>query len=497
MPDPRRLIVAAGLAIAAAIGISSDAASPRQAPAATEPFPDFSGKWILDGPPGDGPWRPFGSRFTATQTRDALTIQDFVTFAHDIDGAPLPTEIGPSPPRVIKFNVEERTSYQLAPPNLGPTFGMATSEPMSTVTRTGWAGDHLIITSHTVSRTTAPTQTPPVFETRDTDQLVVSFVGRNRMLVEQLRIDDPVPWEVSQYTPVETIRTFYNREGATDVSAWTETPRVSALRKKAEAGDSAAELALGQRYSEGNDVPKDMAAAVSWYRKAATHGSAKAEETLGLLYDDGIGVPKDPTRAAFWYRKAAEHGLASAQLTLGLKYEGPKALGFILPVTDPARPTSEGVPQDFKQATLWLRKAAEQGDATAQYYLADLFTLPGSTHTPDDFVQAVYWHRKAAEQGNQFGLDGLARAYEHGQGVAQDRVEALKWYILEARMAMMGATESFSRDQLKKSLTPQQAAEAQQRADVWLEAFEKRQQKDHKTLSLTQRRNVRGPVEGR
>jgi hypothetical protein len=283
----------------AAFCISSDAAPLRQAPEETEASRNFAGKWILDGPERNGPWSPFGSRFTATQTQTALTISRFTTFTYDPDGpASLTTSIA-SEPEVFTFNAEARQTFQLQPPNLGPTFGLSTTERVSTVTRTGWEGDHLIITSHTVSRTTAPTQTPAVFETRESARLVVSLVGRNRVLVESVRIEDPVPWAVDQYMPLEVRRTFYNREGATDLSAWIETPRVTALRAKAAAGDGAAGFALGKRYAAGNDVPRDMPLAVSWYRNAAAHGSAAAEEALGSLYDEGIGVPRDSTRAVF------------------------------------------------------------------------------------------------------------------------------------------------------------------------------------------------------
>ena len=50
-----------------------------------------------------------------------------------------------------------------------------------------------------------------------------------------------------------------------------------------------------------------------------------------------------------WYRKAAEQGDADAQYNLGISYD-----------------RGEGVPQDYVEAVKWYRKAAEQGDADAQ-----------------------------------------------------------------------------------------------------------------------------------
>ena len=70
---------------------------------------------------------------------------------------------------------------------------------------------------------------------------------------------------------------------------------------------------------------------------------------LGVKYELGKGVPQDDKLAVSWYRKAAEQGEAKAQFLLGGKYfEG------------------KGVAQDKQQALEWYRKAAENGDTKAQ-----------------------------------------------------------------------------------------------------------------------------------
>ena len=74
--------------------------------------------------------------------------------------------------------------------------------------------------------------------------------------------------------------------------------------------------------------------------------------TLGIamIADDcGLGVKEDYAEAVKWYRKAAEQGQAEAQFTLGLFYY-----------------CGNGVKQDYTEAVKWYRKAAEQGDADAQ-----------------------------------------------------------------------------------------------------------------------------------
>jgi len=51
----------------------------------------------------------------------------------------------------------------------------------------------------------------------------------------------------------------------------------------------------------------------------------------------------------------------------------------------------EGVIQDYKQAVKWYRKAAEQGDATAQYNLGVMYD--NGRGVPKDYVMAhMYWN---------------------------------------------------------------------------------------------------------
>lgn len=76
----------------------------------------------------------------------------------------------------------------------------------------------------------------------------------------------------------------------------------------------------------------------------------------------------------------------------------------------------------FEQA----KKAAEQGDALAQYNLG-LHYVDGRGVAKDD-AEAVKWYRKAAEQGNASGQFELGYMYESGRGVAKDEAEATKWY---------------------------------------------------------------------
>jgi len=109
------------------------------------------------------------------------------------------------------------------------------------------------------------------------------------------------------------------------------------------------------------------------------------------------------------YQKAAEQGDAEAQYHLGYCYEYGK-----------------GIAKDETQAVYWYKKAAEQGDADAQLDLGMCYN--NGTGIAKDEVQAVYWYKKAAGQGNVNAQALLGSCYEYGIGIAKDEAQAVYWY---------------------------------------------------------------------
>jgi len=116
-------------------------------------------------------------------------------------------------------------------------------------------------------------------------------------------------------------------------------------------------------------------------------------------------------------RKAAEQGDAAAQFKLGRIYYNGK-----------------GVPKDAAKAVEWWRKAAEQGNADAQ------FNLGVAYHTgegvPKNLVKAIEWYRKAAEQGDAQAQFNLAVAYDKDEGVPKDAAKAIEWYRKAAEQVL-------------------------------------------------------------
>jgi len=77
------------------------------------------------------------------------------------------------------------------------------------------------------------------------------------------------------------------------VAAYGRGDHATAIRllgPLANRGSASAEAMLGTIYALGQGVPKDYAAALTWYRKAAEHGDAKAQNNLGFMYAQGAAA---------------------------------------------------------------------------------------------------------------------------------------------------------------------------------------------------------------
>lgn len=95
--------------------------------------------------------------------------------------------------------------------------------------------------------------------------------------------------------------------------------------------------------------------------------------------DQGSAAYKrgDYATALSWYRKAADQGQALAQYSLGVMYTN-----------------GQGVLPDHATAFSWYQKAAAQGNANAQTSLGAMY------YNGQDYAAAVSWYRKSADQGN-------------------------------------------------------------------------------------------------
>lgn len=162
----------------------------------------------------------------------------------------------------------------------------------------------------------------------------------------------------------------------------------------------------------------------------------KSKSLIMLLvaaYREGLGVEPDAARESYWtgelkyldrlfvqaggdyqplddLRRRAEAGETPAQYQLArqLLIAGPAA--------------------ERKKGLIWLKKAAEGGDAEAQYRLVTYYENQAHLMR-DDPARGTALLRRAAEQNHLRAMGELALAYEKGRnGLAQDFRQAENWY---------------------------------------------------------------------
>ncbi len=146
---------------------------------------------------------------------------------------------------------------------------------------------------------------------------------------------------------------------------------------------------------------------------------------LGEKYYYGRGVPHDYKEAAKYFLKAAQQGEANAQFRLSYMYEH-----------------GMGVEQNYTMALYWFRKFSVQGPKFEQNRIKehDLKLLSqislgdprGQCEYGDiykdqfNYREAIKWYSKAAEQGFADALYKLGRMY--GYGVSHDGTKAIDLY---------------------------------------------------------------------
>ncbi len=168
------------------------------------------------------------------------------------------------------------------------------------------------------------------------------------------------------------------------------------LERAAIAGDLKAQSNIGFLLLEGDLVKRDDEKALFWLSRAAAGGMPQAASMLGDLYRDGRGVAQDSTLAAANYMAAYEHGLADA----AYKLEEMMSCQW------------SAMPDDMKLTTArylynrtapdvaipLLRQLAENGNAEGLALLGDAYTRARGVAYDHD--RAVECYFKAAQAGN-------------------------------------------------------------------------------------------------
>ena len=213
---------------------------------------------------------------------------------------------------------------------------------------------------------------------------------------------------------------------------------VATISFHAEAGDAEAQYWLGQIYEDGRLVHKDDDLARKWTERSADQYFGAAE--YAMLRWAG----RDRVKEEMWLRRAAEDGEAHAGLWLGVAYR------------DNQFGTTDSV-----EAVKWLRMAADQGDPDAQASLGQMYE--DGEGVDQDYFRAAELYRKAAEHfpdlgGASQGRSNLGRLYMEGKGVPKDYVQADMWFLVRG----------IKKVELEKAMSGEQIEEARRLAEQWL-----------------------------
>ncbi|MBI5109155.1 MAG: sel1 repeat family protein [Rhodocyclales bacterium] len=214
-------------------------------------------------------------------------------------------------------------------------------------------------------------------------------------------------------------------------------------------GSTLASFALGRMRYFGIGIARDFAAAVPLLQRArADHPEAK--DLLARCHFHGRGLPEDRDAALKLWRDAAKAGVGAASYCLGMclhvAAKGPphavEAVGHLRAAADSGIAAAmfllgqcamfgTGMARDPGAALEWYRRAAAGGSRDAEFELGECLAL-GVGSTLRDATAAVEHWQKAARVGHVRALLKVAHAHRNGDGVVENRSEALRCYRLAA-----------------------------------------------------------------
>lgn len=186
---------------------------------------------------------------------------------------------------------------------------------------------------------------------------------------------------------------------------------VERLRRDAEAGIAGAQYNFGVWHLFGENGCKDSEQARRWFLAAADQEFAPAQSALGFLYQRAQGVTQDFSTARSWFDRAARQDFPEALYCLGELL----ALGL-------------GGNENAAAARRCYERAAKQGHSAAISQLA--YCEDHGIGGFADPVAATRWYCKGVSAGDARALFALARRYESGHTVSENRVKARALYQL-------------------------------------------------------------------
>ena len=179
--------------------------------------------------------------------------------------------------------------------------------------------------------------------------------------------------------------------------------------KAASRGNLPAQVKLAKMYLAGTGTQKDEARAREWLERAAVEGSAEAQYLLGRLAHESADSPARRAEARDWLARAAKRGYERASQLLNLI----ESIGY-------------SVEEGWHNRVPELAKLAADGDAEAEYQLAQRYEHGGNGTAPD-LAHAMRLYEAAANGGHRPAMLALSHILDTGAGVPRDAAAARKW----------------------------------------------------------------------
>lgn len=142
-----------------------------------------------------------------------------------------------------------------------------------------------------------------------------------------------------------------------------------------------------------------------WLEKSAELGCSDAQYDIGV----SCASDQDYENALLWWRKAANQGDYEAMREIGNCYED-----------------GLGVAKDHKTALQWYKKAADLGDSYSQFFIGECY-LSGNGVTRSE-KKATRYFKMAAENGDEDAKYSLGQCFYEGKGVKKDYKQAAEWF---------------------------------------------------------------------
>jgi TPR repeat protein len=231
--------------------------------------------------------------------------------------------------------------------------------------------------------------------------------------------------------------------------------------RAAEMGDEYADNNLGATYFDGTEIKQDYFLAYMWLNAAVgngfDHSREKRDKAMAHLSEEQIikarglsesYVFRNPGDVSNWDASTLEKD-AMAEYRFGNKYHD-----------------GNGIKQNFEEAAIWYRKAAEQNAIPAEIALGIAYER--GEGVKQDYAEAAKWYRRAAEQGDGDAQKFIGLLTEHGMGVEKNTVQAYAWY--ELAMQMYSSDAVFEQTRLAKEMTQEQVEKAKNLAKEWKES---------------------------